>query len=49
MQRKAVIAILALVLVLGAFGSLILTACGSGSGDTGAREESSAPAAARHR
>ena len=46
MQRKAVIAILALVLVLGAFGSLILTACGSGSGDTGAREESSAPAAA---
>lgn len=46
MQRKVVIAILALVLVLGAFGSLILTACGSDSGDTGAREESSAPAAA---
>ena len=46
MQRKVVIAILALVLVLGAFGSLILTACGSDTGDTGAREESSAPAAA---
>jgi branched-chain amino acid transport system substrate-binding protein len=46
MQRKAVIAILALVLVLGAFGSLILTACGGDSGSTGAREESSAPAAA---
>ena len=46
MQRKVVIAILALVLVLGAFGSLILTACGSDSGDTGARDESSAPAAA---
>jgi branched-chain amino acid transport system substrate-binding protein len=46
MQRKVVIAVLALVLVLGAFGSLILTACGSDSGDTGAREESSAPAAA---
>ena len=46
MQRKAVIAILALVLVLGAFGSLILTACGSDTGSTGAREESSAPAAA---
>ena len=43
MQRKVVIAILALVLVLGAFGSLILTACGD-TGATGAREESSAPA-----
>ena len=38
MQRKVVIAILALVLVLGALGSLILTACGSDTGDTGARE-----------
>ncbi len=42
MQRKVVFAILALVLVLGAFGALVLTACGSG-GDTGARDESAAP------
>jgi branched-chain amino acid transport system substrate-binding protein len=46
MQRKVVIAILALVLVLGAFGSLILTACGGDTASTGAREESSAPAVA---
>ena len=45
MQRKVVFAILALVLVLGAFGALVLTACGS-EGDTGARDESAAPSAA---
>lgn len=45
MQRKVVIAILAFVLVLGAFGSLVLTACGGDTGATGAREESSTPAA----
>ncbi len=39
MQRKVLFAILALVLVLGTFGALILTACGS-SGSTGAREDS---------
>ena len=35
MQRKVVFAILALVLVLGTFGALVLTACGSDDGDTG--------------
>ena len=45
MQRKVVFAILALVLVLGAFGALVLTACGS-EGDTGAREDTAAPSAA---
>jgi len=44
--RAVAACILALVLVLGAFGSLILTACGSDTGDTGARDESSTPAAA---
>ena len=43
MQRKVVFAILALVLVLGTFGALVLTACGS-DGDTGARDESRASA-----
>ena len=38
MQRKVVIAILAFVLVLGAFGALVLTACGGDTGSTGARE-----------
>ena len=42
MQRKVVFAIVALVLVLGTFGALVLTACGSG-GDTGARDETAAP------
>ena len=46
MQRKVVFAILALVLVLGTFGALVLAACGSDDGDTGAREESAAPSAA---
>ena len=45
MQRKVVIAILTLVLVLGTFGTLVLAACG-GEGDTGARDESSEPTAA---
>jgi branched-chain amino acid transport system substrate-binding protein len=45
MQRKVVIAILALVLVLGTLGTLVLAACG-GEGDTGARDESSEPTAA---
>jgi branched-chain amino acid transport system substrate-binding protein len=45
MQRKVVFAILALVLVLGAFGALVLAACGS-EGDTGAREDTAAPSAA---
>jgi branched-chain amino acid transport system substrate-binding protein len=40
-----VIAILALVLVLGTLGTLVLAACG-GEGDTGARDESSEPTAA---
>ena len=39
MQRKVLFAIVALVLVLGTFGALVLTACGS-SGDTGARDAS---------
>lgn len=45
MQRKVVYVILALLLVLGAFGALVLTACGS-EGDTGARDETAEPAAA---
>ena len=45
MQRKVVFVILALVLVLGTFGALVLAACGS-NGDTGARDESAAPSAA---
>ena len=45
MQRKVAFAILVLVLVLGTFGALVLTACGS-EGDTGARDESAAPSAA---
>jgi branched-chain amino acid transport system substrate-binding protein len=45
MQRKVVFAILVLVLVLGTFGALVLTACGS-EGDTGARDESATPSAA---
>ena len=46
MQRKVVFAVLVLVLVLGAFGALVLTACGSESGDTGAREDSAEPTVA---
>ncbi len=42
MQRKVGIAILAFVLVLGAFGALILAACGSNSA-TGARSDSASP------
>jgi branched-chain amino acid transport system substrate-binding protein len=46
MQRKVVIAISALVLAAGVLGALVLAACGGDTGSTGAREESSAPAAA---
>jgi branched-chain amino acid transport system substrate-binding protein len=47
MQRKVVFAtLLALVLVVGAFGALVLTACGSSTGSTGARSESASPVAA---
>ncbi len=40
MQRKVVIAVLALVLVLGTCGALALTACGSDTGTTDSRDAS---------
>ena len=47
MQRKVVFAVLALVLVLGAFGALVLAACGSDPETTDSRStESAEPAAA---
>jgi branched-chain amino acid transport system substrate-binding protein len=46
MKRNVVFAVLALVLVLGAFGALVLAACGSEPGDTGAREASAEPTVA---
>ena len=46
MQRKVVIAVLALVLVLRAFGALVLAACGSDSETDSRSSESAEPTAA---